>query len=62
MDATLQRLSQVQDFGVAGQDLGEHDENVADVRVVSRLQAVDRSLDGEEKADVVVRKCTRITA
>lgn len=55
-------MSQVEDFGVAGQDLGEHNENVADVRVVSRLQAVDRSLDGEEKADAVVRKCTRITA
>lgn len=41
MDATLQRLSQVQDFRVAGQDFGEHDENVADVCVISRLQAVD---------------------
>lgn len=41
MDAALQRLAQVQDLGVAGQDLGEHDEDVADVGVVARLQAVD---------------------
>lgn len=41
MDTALQCLAQVQDLGVAGKDLGEHDENIADVGVISRLQAVN---------------------
>ena len=49
VDATLQRLAQVQHLGVAGQDLGEHDENVPDVGVLARLQAVDRGLGGERR-------------
>ncbi|KAF3841222.1 hypothetical protein F7725_007084 [Dissostichus mawsoni] len=39
VDAAFQRLPKVQDFGVAGQDLCEHDENVPDMGVVSGLQA-----------------------
>lgn len=43
-DAALQRLAQVQHLGVAGQDLCEHDEDVPDVGVLPRLQAVHRRL------------------
>lgn len=53
MDSALERLAQVQHFGVAGQDLGEHDEDVADVRVLARLQAVHGRLRGE--ADQMLR-------
>lgn len=45
MDAALQSLAQVQDLRVAGKDLGENDENIPDVGVISCLQAVNRSLD-----------------
>ncbi len=53
MDAALQRLAQVQDLGIAGQDLGKHDENIPDVCVISRLQAVNWGLDGAGKEDLI---------
>lgn len=53
MDTALQRLAQVQDLGVAGKDLGKHDENIPDVGVISRLQAVNWSLDGAETEDMI---------
>lgn len=58
MDAALQRLAQVQDLGVAGQDLGEHDENIPDVGVISGFQAVNRSLGGAQMEDAIVHICT----
>lgn len=53
MDTALQRLAQVQDLGVAGQDLGEHDKNIPDVGVISCLQTVNRSLDRAEFEDMI---------
>lgn len=47
MNATLQCLAQVQNLGVEGQNLCKHDEDVADVGVISSLQAVNRSLEAE---------------
>lgn len=41
MDTALQRLAQVQDLRVAGQDLGKHNKNIPDMGVISRLQAVN---------------------
>lgn len=41
MDTALQRLAQVQDLGIAGQDLGKHDEDIPNVGVISSLQAVN---------------------
>lgn len=56
MDTALQRLAQVQDLGVAGQDLSKHDENIPDVGVISRLQAVNWSLDVAETEDMSIDK------
>ena len=41
VDTALECLAQVQHFGVAGQDFGQHDQDVPDVGVFPRLQAVD---------------------
>ncbi len=41
MNAALQSLAQVQHLGVPGQDLGEHDQDVADVGVLACLQTVN---------------------
>lgn len=61
MDTALQRLAQVQDLGVAGKDLGKNDENIPDVGVISRLQAVNWSLDGAETEDMIIDKYTPST-
>lgn len=51
MHPTLQRLAQVQHLGVEGDDLGQHDQDVADVGVLARLQAVHRGLERERETE-----------
>lgn len=54
MDTALQCLAQVQDLGVAGQDLGKHNQNIPDVSVISGLQAVNWSLYGADTKDMII--------
>lgn len=61
MDTALQCLAQVQDLGVAGQDLGQHNENIPDVGVISCLQAVNWCLDGAKMEDIIFNKYTPST-
>ena len=56
MDTALQRLAQVKDLGVAGKDLSKHDENIPDVGVISRLQAVNGGLNVAETENMSLDK------